>query len=467
MRRIALLLCFVVGVAYCPCFEGISYAGVSSEDWYYSLDMPEENYDCVEETTLYRYNDPVEILSTEQSIEGYEFVGREVISSEAGPWMLAQPEAAAIAVEDDVLCEQTVEKKTVHYSFAYTDTVKDWFWLNTEARHYVKYMDEVGDHELTGTLPYEEDYAVCLEFLQIYSENDIAGFDNVDDLDHNKYWCAQTQKTITSGTVSGEFGEVYLILFNGKPIDQFVSGSKKELAYVWNKKDTSNPDVMATETRVIYRTITEKYKNVFVRDNWSEWSETKPEEKDGREIETAQGYRFKNKTAQTIEVPASISRTFGSSSFNIGAKGKTALSYKSSNTSIAIVSSTGQVTFKNPGTATITVTAEETNAFFAGTAKVTVKSTLKTPSLTAKKASRTSIKLSWTKTSGASGYQIYKYSPSKKRYIKAATKKATVCATTNRGLKRHRKHYYKIRAYRVVNGKYVYSNFSTVKWVKL
>lgn len=468
-RRIAFLLCFVLAAAYFPCVGDASHAGVSYDDWNYSLTMPEESYDCVEETTLYRYNDPEQVVSADESLEGYEFAGKKIVSREDGPWMQAQPEAEPRTVEGDVICEQKVEKKSVHYSFAYMDAVKDWFWLNEEARHYVKYMDEdkIGEHELTGECAVEDDYAICVNYLQIFSENDIAGFDNVDDLDNSKFWCAQTEKTINLGNDTGGFGQVYLMLYDGEPIEQFVSGSKKELAYVWSRKDTSNPDVRATEQRMIYRLTTEKYQNVFTRDNWSEWSTAKPEEKDGREIETAAGYRYKNKTNQKISVPSSFSKTYGCASFKLGAEAKTPLTYKSSNTSVATVSNTGTVTIKNPGTAAITVTATETNAFFAGSARVTIKASLKTPALTARKASRTSVKLSWTSTPGTRGYQIYKYSTKKKKYVRAVTKSASVKSTTNKKLKKKRRHYYKIRAYRIVNGKYVYSSFSTVKSVKL
>lgn len=470
MRRIiAFFLCFVLAAAYLPYIGEESHASVSYDDWNYSLTMPEESYDCIEETTLYRYNDPEQVVSADESLEGYEFAGKKVISRENGPWMVAQPENELRTVENDVICEQKVEKKSVHYSFAYMDTAKDWFWLIVDARHYVKYMDEdkIAEHELTGECAVEDDYAVCLNYLQIFSENDIAGFDNVDDLDHSKFWCAQTEKTINLGNDTGGFGEVYLILYDGEPIEQFVSGSKKELAYVWGSKDTSNPDVRATEQRMIYRLTTEKYQNVFTRDNWSSWSETRPEEKQNRVIETEQGYRYKNKTGQKIAVPSSVSKTYGCSSFNLNASAKTPLTYKSSNASVATVSNTGVVSIKNPGIATITVTAAETNAFFAGSARVTIKASLKTPVLTARKASKTSVKLSWTSTPGARGYQIYKYSPKKKKYVRAITKSAGVKATTNKKLKRHRRHYYKIRAYRIVNGKYVYSSFSTVKSVKL
>ena len=176
-RTVSILLCLLLGISYLPCIGEESYAIETDDDWKYSLTMPEEAYDCVEEVMLYRYNDPIETMSTAETMEGYEPAGKQVISSEAGSWTLAEPEVGEKIIDGDTISEQTVEKKSVCYSFAYTDTVNDWFWLNPDARHYVKYMDEdvVGNHELTGTLPTDEDYAVCVNFLQIFSENDIAG----------------------------------------------------------------------------------------------------------------------------------------------------------------------------------------------------------------------------------------------------------------------------------------------------
>lgn len=472
MRRIALILAVTAGLLCYPCggvtdVGGEANAAIEADEWSYSLQLPEESYDCIEETTLYRYSDPDEILSTEDHVDGYELSGKRIFSSEAGPWLTMSPEASGKHIEDDMIHEQRVEKKSVHFSYAYMDSVKDWFWLNPGARHYVKYMNEIGNHVLTGTLPVEEDYSICEALLQVYSENDIAQFGIVDDVDSSDHWCAQIGRTIDLGKDSGEFGEVYILIYDGERVNQFETGSKREIAYVWGKKDTSNPDVMATEKRDIYRLVNEQYRNVFTRDNWSSWNGTRPAEKEGRKIESAQGYRFKNRTTQKISAPSSVSRTYGCASFNLNASAKTPLTFKSSNSSVAAVSSAGIVTVRNPGSATITVTAAETNAYFSNTAKVRINVALKAPILTARKASRTSIKLSWTSTPGAGGYEVYKYSSSRKKYLLAATRSARVKSTTNKHLKRHRRHYYKVRSYRVVNGKRVYSKFSTIKSVKL
>ena len=58
--------------------------------------------------------------------------------------------------------------------------------------------------------------------------------------------------------------------------------------------------------------------------------------------------------------------------FNLNAKAETALSYASDNTSVAEVSANGTVTIKGAGTATITITAEETTNYKSATATVEV-----------------------------------------------------------------------------------------------
>ena len=91
-RTVSILLCLLLGISYLPCIGEESYAIETDDDWKYSLTMPEEAYDCVEEVMLYRYNDPIETMSTAETMEGYEPAGKQVISSEAGSWTLAEPE---------------------------------------------------------------------------------------------------------------------------------------------------------------------------------------------------------------------------------------------------------------------------------------------------------------------------------------------------------------------------------------
>lgn len=76
--------------------------------------------------------------------------------------------------------------------------------------------------------------------------------------------------------------------------------------------------------------------------------------------------------------------------------------------------------------------------------------------------------LQWKKISGASGYEICMATSKKGKYTKVGmvTKGSTV-KYTKKSLKKNKKYYFKIRAYKTVNGKKVYSSYSSVKMVKV
>ena len=85
-------------------------------------------------------------------------------------------------------------------------------------------------------------------------------------------------------------------------------------------------------------------------------------------------------------------------------------------------------------------------------------------SITAKNAGSKKVKISWSKVSGASGYQVY-YSTSKSGTYKLL-KTTTSLYYTKSGLTKGKTYYFKVRAYRTVSGKKVYSSFTTVKSAK-
>lgn len=173
------------------------------------------------------------------------------------------------------------------------------------------------------------------------------------------------------------------------------------------------------------------------------------------------------KASQTITGRSAFSRVFGSSSFNLGASAKTKITYKSGNSSIAVVSASGTVTFRNPGETYIYVKAAESENYKAAEKKVRISSYLKTPSLNVSNAKGRKAKLVWGKTPGATKYQIYVRKPGKKNYVKLTEKKSNVTRYTNSKLKKRKTYQYKVRAYRVVNGKTVYSSFSPVRSVRI
>lgn len=86
---------------------------------------------------------------------------------------------------------------------------------------------------------------------------------------------------------------------------------------------------------------------------------------------------------------------------------------------------------------------------------------LKKNSIKLYKSGSNKIKIKWTKINGASKYRIYrKISGGKWKRIKTVSSKTTSYKNT---VIRGRKYYYKVRAYRTVSGKKIYSPYSKTK----
>ena len=112
--------------------------------------------------------------------------------------------------------------------------------------------------------------------------------------------------------------------------------------------------------------------------------------------------------SQTISAK-SFTKYYGDKSFSLGAKAKTKLTYKSSNNSVATVSSNGKVTIKGIGKATITISAVSNSKYKSATKKITVNVKLKPvniKSIKVRKLSGNSLKVYWSKVSNINGYQI-------------------------------------------------------------
>lgn len=174
------------------------------------------------------------------------------------------------------------------------------------------------------------------------------------------------------------------------------------------------------------------------------------------------------KASQAVTCNSTFNKVFEyDGSFYLNARSMTGKTYKSSNTKIATVLSSGKVIMKNPGKVTITITAAATSQYNSASKSVTFTSALKKPVLKAKAYKGRKVKLTWDKVPGAHGYKVYFYNAAKKKYVCGVTKKAFVKSVTHKGLKKGKTYKYKIRAYRIVNGKVVYSSYSTVKSVKV
>lgn len=128
----------------------------------------------------------------------------------------------------------------------------------------------------------------------------------------------------------------------------------------------------------------------------------------------------------------------------------------SSNTAVATVSSDGAVTAKTPGTATVTVTSVNgTSKSIAITVQPAAPEDLK---ITPKSTS--SVDLSWTASTGATGYYIYRSTSKNGKYTKVATVLSP--SYTDKGLTKGSTYYYLVMAYVNSSGSVIKSEYSDI-----
>ncbi len=176
------------------------------------------------------------------------------------------------------------------------------------------------------------------------------------------------------------------------------------------------------------------------------------------------------KAKQTITGASSFTKTYGNKPFGLGAKAKTKLTYKSSSTKVARVSSAGKVTLKGPGKATITITAAANGNYNAATKRVAITVKPKKPAAPKVKSTRSrTLKVSWKRDTKATGYQAViaqnkKFTKGKKT---ATITKNKTTGKTFKKLKRKKTYYAKVRAYKKVGSTKLYGSYSKVKKVRV
>lgn len=118
---------------------------------------------------------------------------------------------------------------------------------------------------------------------------------------------------------------------------------------------------------------------------------------------------------------------------------------------------------KNIGSAGIKITGIGN---YTGTKIIKFNIVPKKVSLNAvKQSGNGKLKISWTKSSGAQGYEIYRYIKPNGTYRKVKSiSNVNTLNYTDSGLKNGTKYYYKIRAYKKVSGKTYYSAYSNIRY---
>lgn len=166
------------------------------------------------------------------------------------------------------------------------------------------------------------------------------------------------------------------------------------------------------------------------------------------------------KKSQTISAK-SFTKYYGDKSFSLGAKAKTKLTYKSSNNSIATVSSNGKVTIRGIGKVTITVTAVGNSSYNSATKKITINVILRPVNkntIKIKKINKTSLNVSWSKVANVNGYNIKVSTIIKGKNFNTELKRNKTYVKMNNA-KKGQKVNFLIRTYKKIGKKYYYSSW--------
>ena len=141
------------------------------------------------------------------------------------------------------------------------------------------------------------------------------------------------------------------------------------------------------------------------------------------------------------------------------------------------IKNTTTASFKNTGLTTgqkyyykvRAYTKSGNNTLYSGFSNTaSAKPALAAPQRVKAKAGKKRAAIRWKKVSGASGYKVYRSAKKNGKYkaVKTIKKQRTV-AFTNKKLKKGKTYYYKVRAYRTVKGKKVYSPYSKAVKAKI
>lgn len=182
------------------------------------------------------------------------------------------------------------------------------------------------------------------------------------------------------------------------------------------------------------------------------------------------------KRTPVITTTTNIKKHDKNSPFTINYKttGDGKVAFKSSSPTIASISTTGRVTIRKAGTVKFTVSTAETETYKAASKVITCTISrysdylingVRNTTVNLKSTKGTGyVKVTWNRSPGfkVNGYQVYRSTKRVGGYTKIATYKVQNYCKNTKNLKKGTTYYYKVRGYRVINGKPYYTKWSNI-----
>ncbi len=304
-------------------------------------------------------------------------------------------------------------------------------------------------------------YSGDYDFWQYTSSGKVSGISGNVDMN---YWYIKPGSNMSYGTGSLSSSTQNSVTLSA-PATPKLSGK----ATSYDKVKLSWKKVSGASGYVLYRYDSSKKKYVKIKTISS--GKTVSYTDTGRSM--GKTYKYKIKAYKK----ANGKTAYSSASKAVSVKTESTMTGKTNGTSIVVRSGPGtsKKALKKLGINTgVTITGTSGSWYRislkvngktkTGYIKKTYVTIIRKPTLSVSAASTSKMTLKWDKISGASGYQIQRYNDSKRKYVTVKTiKKGSTTSYTNSGLKKNKTYKYRMRSYKTVRGKKIYSYYCSAK----
>lgn len=510
---IFLCMILITSIAFpCNVYAAKKAIGLVTEQEYKSNYTNTEQYTAV---PYYRYATRTKETTTSgyASLSGWNQSGKTLVSSVTGEWTIGVVSPETTIINNDTFeIVKSVQRAAARAYYAYTCNHKKSYWLNENASHDAcKLNNELIIYCSKPTLEYRmesDDGYITPQFfsktdpkgfgtiyLMTYKGEDISSWESAsgcttlwtnnaiygvykateDKYQYNYWrwsdwsqWSDWTSDIKATRDTCKKDDTVMYYVTDIRKAEQTISGKSSysvklsDAAFNLNCSSSGGGTLKYSSDN---SGIVSVNSDGFVQINGAgtAWiTVTAPETSDYKSAQKKIQVTVQ-KRSQTISIDEDdFEVLLGSEPFSLNAWAASGmLSYKSSNTKVLTVSSSGKVKVKRLGKAKIYITALSDGEYMRATKTIWITVKLGAPWLECK-TDYEKIKFTWNKVPGTSGYKVYLYDNNKKKYTCKMTKKSSQRFALIREPKVGKQYKVKVRAYKIVDGRKVYSPYSNV-----